>query len=121
MINLKLLVVPLHDEELASKAGTYSEEYAVASAKAFLSTNDMRKLGLNDGDCVEVSFLDSKVIVRAFEMEGLDDGFIILPMSPWAMAILPPILNSEGQPVYGRITVKVRPAKCPPTSWNSLI
>lgn len=121
MINLKLLVFPLHDQELASKVSTCSKEYIESSAIALLSPSDMKKLDIEDGNCIELSFLGVKVVVKAFKLEKLKEGFIVLPISPWAMSLLPPIINSEGQPVYGRITVTVKPVNCPPTSLDDLI
>lgn len=121
MINLKLLVLPLHDQELAAQISTYSEEYIESSAIALLSSSDMKKLNLKNGDCIELSFLGVRVIVKAFELEKLGEGFIVLPLGPWAMSLLPPIVNSEGQPVYGRVTVMVKPVNCPPTSIDNLV
>lgn len=121
MISLKLLILPLHNQELTSRVSTCSEEYVESSAMALLSSSDMKKLNVKDGDCIELSFLGVKVIVRVFELEKLSEGFIVLPPGPWAMSLLPTIINSEGQPVYGRITVNVKPANCPPTPMDGLV
>ncbi len=119
MLRLTLLIERTHDQELASKISTCSDEYVKFCALAFLSKTDMEKLGIKDGDCIELSFMTSKVVVKAFSKEDIEEGLIIMPLSPWSMALIPPIVSSEGHPVYGRIKVTVKPALC--TSLTSLI
>lgn len=120
-MRLTLLVMRTHDQVLASKISTCSDEFVKSSAIALLSTEDMEELGIRDGDCIELSFLDSKVVVKAYRREGLRRGYLIMPLSPWSMALLPPMLSRDGHPVYGRITVSVKPANCDITPLDSLI
>ncbi len=111
----------LHDQVLASKISTCSDEFEKASAVAYLAPEDMEELGIRDGDCIEISFLDSRVVVKAYKREGLSKGLLIMPFGPWSMALLPSMLSADGHQVYGRITVSVKPATCKVTSLESLL
>ncbi|RLE51290.1 MAG: hypothetical protein DRJ21_00465 [Candidatus Methanomethylicota archaeon] len=121
MIRLTLIIERTHDQELAAKISTCNEEYVKSSAIAFLSKNDMEKLKIKDGDCIEVSFMTSRVLVRAYGKEGVNEGIIVMPLSPWSMNLIPLIISPEGFPIYGRITVTVKPVECTSISINQFI
>jgi formylmethanofuran dehydrogenase subunit D len=109
-LQLTLIVARTHDQELTAKTGTVTDEYKKAAAAAFLSKSDLNRLGLKSGENIEVSFMGSSIVVKAFESDEVREGMILIPLGPWAMAVLPSFTGQHGFPVYGRVTVTVKPS-----------
>lgn len=109
-LQLTLIVARTHDQELTAKIGTATNEYKKAVAVAFLSKSDLNKLKIKSGENIEVSFMDSSIVIKAFESDEVREGMILMPLGPWAMAVLPSFTGQHGFPVYGRVIVTVKPS-----------
>jgi len=84
-----------------------SEEYMKACAVCEMNPDDMKALGVKDGDVVRVSSSAGEVDVYVRSCDGLDRGIVFIPMGPWANAVVPAGTDSTGMPSFKGIKVKI--------------
>ncbi len=85
-----------------------SDEYVEACAVCEMNPEDMKELGVKEGDVVRVSSEAGEVDVYAKPCEGLDRGIVFIPMGPWANAVVPPGTDSTGMPSFKGIRVRIK-------------
>jgi len=84
-----------------------SEEYMKVCAVCEMNPDDMKALGVKDGDVVRVSSSAGEVDVYVRSCDGLDRGIVFIPMGPWANAVVPAGTDSTGMPSFKGIKVKI--------------
>jgi formylmethanofuran dehydrogenase subunit D len=87
-VELKLVVAPSFEVDIAATGDKYSQEYIDAAAIVTLHKSDLQKLGLHDGKNVNLKNKIGNIIVRAFGSEKATEGQAVMPPSPWAMALI---------------------------------
>ena len=70
--------------EAGLKHGKFSSEYQELSAAIVLDSEDMAKIGVKDGDLVELKSEEGAVVVRAKESEKEHPGIGHMPEGAWA-------------------------------------
>lgn len=91
-------------ETLHSKC---SEDYVKACAICEMNPEDMRDLGVKEGDVVKVVSEAGEVEVYVKPCDGLDRGIVFIPMGPWANAVVPVGTDSTGMPSFKGIRVRI--------------
>jgi len=94
----------LQGEQIHNKCG---EEYMKVCAVCEMNPEDMRELGVRDGDVVKVSSEAGEVNVYVRASDSLDRGIVFIPMGPWANAVVPRGTDSTGMPSFKGVRVKI--------------
>ena len=97
-IDLKLVIAPSFEADIAATGDKYSKEYIDAAAIVTLHKSDLQKLGIEDGKNVSLKNKTGSIVVRARVSEKAKEGLAVMPPSPWAMALVAiPAENSPTQ------------------------
>ncbi len=83
-----------------------SEEYFKAVNYIELSEEDIKSLGLKEGDRVKVSTDFGSVVVFAKKGE-ISKGLAFIPMGPYANAIIDPATDGTGMPQFKGVMAKI--------------
>ena len=87
-VELKLVVAPSFEADIAATGNKYSQEYIDAAAVVTLHKSDLQKLGLQDGKNVQLKNKTGEIVVRAFGSDKATEGYAVMPPSPWVMALV---------------------------------
>ncbi len=87
--------------------GKLTDDYFKSVALAELDSDDFEKLGLKDGDNVEVTSEYGSVVVKAVKSRKRHPGIIFIPMGPWANQLVNPDTYGSGMPTFKGIPVRV--------------
>ncbi|UCH03495.1 MAG: hypothetical protein JSW05_07805 [Candidatus Thorarchaeota archaeon] len=117
---LKLVIAHSFETDIEAVRNKMSTEYLESAARVSLSTGNLKRLGLKEGDSVSVESKTGKVVVKAFPDEKLEDGLAVMPRSPWALSLV--AVPSDGEPVqlHG-IPVAVTKSSDKVTSIDSIL
>jgi formylmethanofuran dehydrogenase subunit D len=83
-----------------------SDEYMRQAAVCEMSEEDMKTLGIKDGDRVKIILNNEKVVVYA-KASNLNKGIAFIPMGPWANALIPEGTDSTGMPSFKGLKVRI--------------
>ncbi len=83
-----------------------SSDYMGYTAMCEMNEEDMRALGVSDGDTVKVSTQEGEIVVYA-RSSNIDKGIAFIPLGPWSNAIVPEGTDSTGMPAFKGFKVKV--------------
>ncbi|MFX1565644.1 MAG: molybdopterin dinucleotide binding domain-containing protein [Promethearchaeota archaeon] len=109
-----ILARALDVDEVQAGQGSLSKEYQNVTARVSIAIRDAQRLGLEDGNHVEVSSEISQVVVAAKVQENQPEGLVIMQPSPWAFALIKEMVPSQGRKVI------IKPSKEKITSIKSL-
>ncbi|MHC1579059.1 MAG: molybdopterin dinucleotide binding domain-containing protein [Candidatus Alkanophagales archaeon] len=84
-----------------------SEEYQRAVAVCELSEDDMREIGVSEGENVKVKTQFGEVVVVAKKAGGSPKGVAFIPMGPWANAVIGGDTGGVGMPQFKGIEAEV--------------
>jgi formylmethanofuran dehydrogenase subunit D len=101
-------------DKIASLHGTASDAFQNVAARILLNPRDMQRLGLSEGDAVEVSSKTKLVIVQVQLDEATPEGLGVMPPSPWVFALITESKITQGT------TITVKPTKKTITPFDSL-
>jgi len=87
--------------------GKLSDDYFKSVALAELDSDDFEKLGLKNGDNVEIESNYGSVVVKAVKSRKKHPGIVFIPMGPWANRLVNPDTYGSGMPTFKGIPVKV--------------
>ena len=92
--------------------GKDSEEYRDVIARCWMSEEDMKNLGVKEGDSVKVTMEDRSIIVLAHrsEYEDVFPGQVFIPMGFYANVLLGEGTTGTGMPNFKGLKVKVEAA-----------
>jgi len=85
--------------------------YTKATGICELDVKDMAKLGVKDGDTVEIETAHGKVCVEAKKAGHEQEGIAFIPMGLWANMVIGDDTDSIGMPTYKGVSAKIRAAK----------
>jgi len=117
---LKLVIAHSFETDIEAVRDKMSKEYLQSAARISLSTGNVKRLGLKEGDAVSVESKTGKVIVNAFPNEKLDDGLAVMPRSPWALSLVSIPPGGESVQLHG-ISVVVAKSNEKVTSLDSIL
>jgi formylmethanofuran dehydrogenase subunit D len=102
-LELGLVIARALDADMASASqGVLSKEYEKVAARISLCPRDAQRLGLKEGNTVNIKSKTSQVVVNVRIDEKVPEGLAVMPPGPWTNALLPPRLPHQGI----RITLK---------------
>ncbi len=121
MVGKKLRVTLLTgrtiEQGVGKEKGKASREYFEACSMVYLDGEDMKKLGIKEGDKVEVTTSNGAVVLKAVKYTlASTPGLIYIPYGPWANAIVSDETTSIGMP-----TLKGTPAEVKPTTEKPIL
>lgn len=99
-----ILARRLDVDEVHAGQGSLSKDYLAVAAKISLATRDAQRLGLKEGNHVEVKSKIGRVIVEARIVENQPEGLVVMQPSPWAFAVINDMMHSQG------IKVTIKPS-----------
>ncbi|ADG13785.1 tungsten-dependent formylmethanofuran dehydrogenase subunit FwdD [Methanocaldococcus infernus] len=83
----------------AIEAGKDLDLYVKAAAVVYINEEDMEKLGIKEGDNVKVKSDWGEVVLKAKKaIERNPEGYVYVPMGPWANLLVSPETHSTGMP-----------------------
>lgn len=88
-----------------------SPEYSEQTSLCFITPIDLFRLGIEEGENVEIETKAGKIVFRTIACHDLVPGEIFLPCGPYANYILPPHTHSTGAPDFKTLEVEVRPTE----------
>lgn len=89
-----------------------SDMYTESVALCEFDPDDMRKIGVKEGDTVMVNTDSGSVYVSAVRsLQAPHKGIIFLPMGPWANMVTSANTDSIGMPSFKGIPARVSVAK----------
>lgn len=106
----------------AGKKSRYSEEYRKLSAQIILDKSDMVRLGLKDGQNVNLENEVGRIVVAAKTSD--DDphpGLAFMTNSPWSNHLVRDDMCDTGIPELKNIAAKVSPSKESVTEISELL
>ncbi len=109
-----LLARALDVDEVQVSQGTLSKEYEKVTARITISVRDAQRLGIKEGNFIEISSKVGNVIVRARLKENQPEGIVVMQPSPWAYAVIESMVPSQGTEVI------IKPSKGPITTLAEL-
>jgi formylmethanofuran dehydrogenase subunit D len=109
-----LLARALDVDEVQVSRGTLSKEYEEVAARITISIRDAQRLGIKEGNFIEVSSETGSVIVRTQVKDKQPEGIVVMQPSPWAFAVIESMVPSQGTEVI------IKPSKGPITSSMDL-
>ncbi|MFW9984827.1 MAG: molybdopterin dinucleotide binding domain-containing protein [Candidatus Odinarchaeota archaeon] len=109
-----LLARALDVDEVQASQGTLSKEYEKVAARITISVRDAQRLGIKEGNFIEVSSEVGNVVVRTQLKENQREGIVVMQPSPWAFAVIESMVSSQGTEVI------IKPSKGPITSSTDL-
>ncbi len=97
---------------LGLELGKHSEKYKRGVASCELNADDMRVLGVETDDLINVYSECGSVVLRVSELEQeVPRGVAFVPNGPWVNLIICSKTSGTGMPRYKGIRVKVQPVK----------
>lgn len=92
----------------AIEAGKDLQMYIDYAAICNLSQSQFDKLGIKEGDNVEIISEYGDVVLKAVKAkEELPEGMVYVPMGPWANRVVRPGTNSTAMPSYKNVPVEI--------------
>lgn len=91
--------------------GRNSENYAKAVAICEIGEEDMKKIGVHEGEPVKLTSEFDSVVVRATKAENPPyPGVIFVPMGLWSNRLMGYLTGTTGMPHFKGIKVKIEAA-----------
>jgi len=94
--------------------GKLSEKYWKSVAICEIDPDDMKKLGITEGNSIKVTTDYGSVIVRVVKsLRGPHVGRVFIPYGPWANVIVNPKTHGTGMPSFKGVqaTIEQAPSK----------
>ncbi|MDF2957928.1 MAG: Formylmethanofuran dehydrogenase subunit D [Candidatus Alkanophagales archaeon MCA70_species_1] len=84
-----------------------SEEYQKAVAVCELNEDDMKEIGVSEGENVKVKTQFGEIVVVAKKASANPKGIAFIPMGPWANAVIGGDTHGVGMPQFKGIDAEV--------------
>ncbi len=97
------------------------KEYFDACSYCELSSSDLAKLGVSEGDNLSVTTEFGDVSVFAKANDGNPDGLAFIPMGPWANAVLSPDTHGCGMPGFKGVPAQIEKTDKAPLEMKALM
>ena len=90
--------------------GKLSDDYKRSVAVCELDPDDMKAIGVADGDGVRVVTRFGSVILRAVRSRRPQRGIAFVPYGPWANLLIETATYGTGMPAFKGVEAEVKPA-----------
>ena len=119
MVQQKLCVTLLTgrtiEQGVGKEHGKSSHEYFDACSMVYMDGEDMKTLGIKEGDNVQITTPDGSVVLRAVKYpRASTPGLVYIPYGPWANAITSYSTTSIGMPSFKGTLAEVERASDKP-------
>jgi formylmethanofuran dehydrogenase subunit D len=105
----------------AGKKSSHSEEYRQLSAQIILDKQDMEKLGVKDGQNVQLEIeVSSIIVIVKLSDDEPHGGLAFMTNSPWSNHLVRDDICETGIPEFKNIRVRVSPSREPVTQISEL-
>lgn len=106
-----MFIIPGRSQQQGTSlnAGKLAGEYLEVTSTVEMNTNDMRRLGLQDGDQVRLSNATGEVIVRCTgrKPEDLPEGLLFMAYGPSSSQLMASDTAASGMPISKNIEVNL--------------
>ncbi len=109
-VELLLVTVRTSEQGIALEKGKFSSEYVNSTATIFLNKQDFKKLGIKEGELVEVSSSHGSTIVKAYVSDETVPGMAFMPCGYWSNA-LTNLGETSPIPIYKGVKIWIKKAK----------
>ena len=100
-LQVTLLTGRTIEQGVGKERGKASLEYFEACSMVYMDGEDMNKLGLREGDKVEITTPNGSVVLRAIKYpRASTPSLVYIPYGPWANAIVSDATTSIGMPSF---------------------
>ena len=116
---LKLIIARSFEADVESAKNIQSPEFQDSAARLRLNPGDLKRLGLKDGGHASIKSKTGNIVLAAYGDEKVPDGSVVIPYSPWALALVA-IPEDTSPPQLHGISVTVTRSDDKITSLESL-
>ena len=110
-LNVTLLSGRSLGQAKSREAGRFSEEYLRNVAVCELNPDDLRSIGITQGQNVRVATKTGSVIVKAvIASQTLPRGVIFVPYGPWVNMVIPAETYGTGMPSFKGLEAEITAA-----------
>ena len=88
--------------------GKRSSEYQTACAVCYFDPEDLKTLGVEDGNNIEITREGRSVVVTArLSEDAPHKGKVFVPLGPWANILVDADTGGTGMPMYKGLSVEI--------------
>jgi formylmethanofuran dehydrogenase subunit D len=99
------------EQGVGKEHGKSSKEYLESVSVCYIDPEDLKRLGIKEGENVLVSTRFGSVVVKAVKsIRNPHPGIIFIPYGPWANAVVDPETHSIGMPSFKGVHAEIEPA-----------
>ncbi len=110
-LNVTLLTGRTIEQGVGKEQGKSSQLYFEACSMVYMDGNDMKKLGVRNGQNVLITTSDGSVVLRAVKYpRAPTPGLVFIPYGPWANAVCSNATTSIGMPSFKGTPAEIEPA-----------
>jgi len=92
--------------------GKFSEKYMENVALCQIDPEDMKKLGIKEGERVRVTTTFGSVVLKAVKsLRAPHSHVIFIPYGPWANVLIGPKTNGIGMPTFKGVPAEIEPSE----------
>ncbi len=108
------------DQGVSMERGKTSSEYFEKVAVAFIHPDDMKELGIDEGDAVRIETDFGSTVLKCVK-GGTEKGTIFVPMGPWANVLTGPNTEGSGMPSLKGLTAEISGTKEKVTTLDDIL
>lgn len=109
-IRVRLVTGRAVDQGLEKEAGKLGRGYTDKVAVIELDEEDMRSLGISEGNCVQVKTAYGEVVLKAVRAKGRQKGVAFSPYSPWVNLLVNHDTDGSGMPTFKGVEAEIKPS-----------
>jgi len=110
-LRVTLLTGRTIEQGVGKEQGKSSQMYFEACSMVYMDGNDMKKLGVRNGQNVLVTTPDGSVVLKAVKYpRAATPGLVFIPYGPWANAVCSNATTSIGMPSFKGTPAEIEPA-----------
>ncbi len=110
-LNVTLLTGRTIEQGVGKEQGKSSQLYFEACSMVYMDGNDMKKLGVRNGQNVQITTSDGSVVLKAVKYpRAPTPGLVFIPYGPWANAVCSNATTSIGMPSFKGTPAEIEPA-----------
>jgi len=110
-LRVTLLTGRTIEQGVGKEQGKSSQMYFEACSMVYMDGNDMKKLGVKNGQNVLITTSDGSVVLKAVKYpRAATPGLVFIPYGPWANAVCSNATTSIGMPSFKGTPAEIEPA-----------
>ncbi len=120
-ITVTLITGRTAEQGVGKEIGKLSERYQRSVNYILLNPGDAERIGVGEGEAVEVSTLHGSTRVWCKLSEDIEAGMAFIPLGPWANRLFDPETHGTGIPSVKGVEAKIRKAEGEPPTLEELL